>query len=64
MLIEMKGELVSWKANVLGFRQEMQQAQAAQLLALGRVLKLLGGEAPGQDADMAPGGGQDREETQ
>lgn len=64
MLIEMKGELASWKANVLGFRQEMQQAQAAQLIALGRVLKLLGGEAPGQDTDLATGGEQDREETQ
>lgn len=46
MLIELREELTKWKANVLGFRQEIQTAQQAQLEALQKVLKLLGGEVP------------------
>jgi len=46
MLREMKKELTKWKQDVLGFRQEMRQAQAAQLDALHRVLKVLGAETP------------------
>lgn len=46
MLVDIRQELEKWKANVLGFRQEMRSAQQAQLEALGRVLKLLGGEMP------------------
>jgi len=46
MLIEVRGELEKWKANVLGFRQEMRQAQQVQLEALAKILKLLDGEMP------------------
>ncbi len=46
MLIEMGGELEKWKANVLGFRQEMRKADEVQLIALYKVLRLLGGEIP------------------
>lgn len=46
MLIELREELTKWKANVLGFREEIQTAQQAQLEALQKVLKLLGGELP------------------
>lgn len=44
MLMDMKQELEKWKASVLGFRQEMREAQQAQLVALTRIMKLLGGE--------------------
>jgi len=43
MLVDMRRELENWKTNVLGFRDEMRDAQRAQLDALIRVLKLLGG---------------------
>ena len=47
MLREMKTELNNWKANVLGFREEMRAAQTAQLDGMRRVLRLLGvDEAP------------------
>ena len=46
MLVELRTELERWKASVLGFRQEMRDAQQAQMKALAAVLKLLGGEAP------------------
>ena len=46
MLMEMRGELEKWKTSVLGFRQEMREAQQAQLTGLARVLKLLGAETP------------------
>lgn len=48
MLLEVRQELDKWKANVLGFRDEMRGAQAAQLEALRKVLELLGGETPKQ----------------
>ena len=48
MLLEMRAELDKWKSNVLGFRQEMRQAQETQLTALRRVLKLLGAEVSEQ----------------
>jgi chromosome segregation ATPase len=38
-------ELSKWKADVLGFREEMRQAQTAQLLALSKVLRILGAES-------------------
>ena len=57
MLIDMRTELKNWKADVLGFRQEMREAQQAQLIALRSVLKLLGGEviaaAPDSQADSS-----------
>lgn len=43
-LQEMHVELNKWKADVLGFREEMRLAQKAQLEALGRVLMILGAE--------------------
>jgi septal ring factor EnvC (AmiA/AmiB activator) len=44
MMLELRGELDKWKTNVLGFRQEMRDAQQAQLEALQKILRLLGGE--------------------
>jgi len=44
MLREMQTELINWKKDVLGYRDEMRAAQTAQLDALRRVLKLLGAE--------------------
>jgi DNA repair exonuclease SbcCD ATPase subunit len=46
MLLELRTELEKWKTNVLGFREEMRAADQAQLEALHKVLRLLGGEAP------------------
>ena len=43
-LHEMQMELTKWKSDVLGFRDEMRKAQAAQLEALQRVLRILGAE--------------------
>ncbi len=44
LLIEMRIELNNWKANVLGFRDEMRQADQAQLEALLKILTVLGGQ--------------------
>jgi chromosome segregation ATPase len=44
-LHEMQMELTKWKSDVLGFRDEMRKAQAAQLEALHRVLRILGAES-------------------
>jgi septal ring factor EnvC (AmiA/AmiB activator) len=43
-LQEMHVELNKWKADVLGYREEMRQAQKAQLEALSRILQVLGAE--------------------
>jgi len=51
LLIEMRVELNNWKADVLGFRNEIRDADKAQLTALIRILEVLGGEvkpAPGE----------------
>ena len=45
LLVEMRSDLDDWKANVLGYRDEMRKAQQTQLDATAKVLKLLGGEA-------------------
>lgn len=45
LLIEMRIELNNWKGNILGFREEMREAETAQLEALLRILKVLGGQA-------------------
>ncbi len=50
LLVEMGGELNSWKENVLGFRSEMRDAERAQLEALVKILTLLGGETRAQPA--------------
>lgn len=44
LLIEMRIELNNWKTDVLGFRDEMRQADKAQLETLVKILKVLGGE--------------------
>ncbi len=46
MLIQMRTELDKWKANILGFREEMQEMEMAQTQALTKVLELLGGQMP------------------
>jgi chromosome segregation ATPase len=43
-LHEMQMELTKWKSDVLGFRDEMRKAEAAQLEALQKVLRILGAE--------------------
>jgi hypothetical protein len=43
-LIEMRVELNNWKVDILGFRDEMRGAEKAQLEALFKILKALGGE--------------------
>jgi chromosome segregation ATPase len=44
LLVEMIVELNNWKSNVIGFREEMRGAEKAQLDALLKILKALGGE--------------------
>ena len=44
ILIEMRVELNNWKSDVLGFREEMRDAESAQLEALVKILHVLGGE--------------------
>lgn len=41
---QLHGELSKWKTDVLGFRDEMRQTQAAQMEALRRILQILGAE--------------------
>ena len=41
---QMHVELGKWKTDVLGFREEMRSAQAAELVALKKILRLLGAE--------------------
>jgi len=55
LLITMRIELNNWKTDILGFRDEMRDAETAQLEALLKILKVLGGEvktksAQGQDS--------------
>lgn len=51
LLIEMRIELNSWKSNILGFREEMREAQTTQLEALFKILQLLGGEVTVETAN-------------
>lgn len=57
LLIEMRIEMNNWKTNILGFREEMRNAENAQLDALVKILEVLGGQAktdtPG-DTDIQP----------
>jgi regulator of replication initiation timing len=48
MLVELGKELREWKKNVLGFRDEVLQAQRTQLDAIRKILVLLGGEVSGR----------------
>jgi chromosome segregation ATPase len=57
LLIEMLTELNNWKNSILGFRNEMREAEKAQLEALLKVLEILGGEIEAeaiQYKDTAP----------
>jgi hypothetical protein len=44
LLVQMRQELEKWKADILGFRDELRRADQVQLEAIGKVLTLLGGE--------------------
>jgi hypothetical protein len=44
LMIEMRIELNNWKTDIIGFRDEMRDADSSQLQALLRILKILGGE--------------------
>jgi outer membrane murein-binding lipoprotein Lpp len=44
LLIEMRIELNNWKTNIIGFRDEIRDADKTQLEALLKILKVLGGE--------------------
>ncbi len=44
ILMAMRIELNNWKMDILGFRDEMREAETAQLEALLKILKVLGGE--------------------
>lgn len=44
VVISMQIELNSWKNDILGFRDEIRGAETAQLEALLKILKVLGGE--------------------
>ena len=50
LLIEMRIELNNWKANILGFRDEIREAEKAQLEALAKILEVLGGETKSEAA--------------
>ena len=56
LLIEMRIELNNWKSNIIGFRDEMRDADKYQLEALLKILKVLGGEV---NTDKSQGQGQD-----
>ena len=44
LLVEMRIELNNWKSDVLGFREEIREADKIQLEALLKILRVLGGE--------------------
>jgi uncharacterized coiled-coil DUF342 family protein len=46
LIMETRVELNDWKSDVLGFREEMRQADIAQLETLKKIVELLGGEVP------------------
>jgi hypothetical protein len=54
LLIQMRQEIEKWKADVLGYRDEMRKANQAQIEALGKVLALLGAEADSPTAAGVP----------
>lgn len=51
LLINMRIELNGWKSNILGFRDEMRNADTAQLQALVKILEAMGGESTMETAD-------------
>ena len=50
LLITMRIELNNWKTDILGFRDEIRDAETAQLEALLKILKVLGGEVKTKSA--------------
>lgn len=54
LLIEMRIELNNWKTDILGFRNEMRDAEKAQLEALLKILKILGGEVKAESTKAEP----------
>jgi chromosome segregation ATPase len=50
LMIEMRIELNNWRTDILGFRDEMRDADTTQLQALLRILKILGGEVKEESA--------------
>ncbi len=50
LMIEMRIELNNWRTDILGFRNEMRDADTTQLQALLRILKILGGEVKTESA--------------
>ena len=48
LIMDMRIEINNWKTDVLGFRDEMRQADIAQLQTLQKVLEILGGEVTGE----------------
>lgn len=57
LLIEMRVELNRWKTDILGFRDEMRDAETAQLETLLRILKVLGGQVDPESAGAGNTGG-------
>jgi len=56
MLVELGKELREWKNNVMGYRNDMLQAQQVQMDALRKIMVLLGGEAAPAAAPVTPAG--------
>jgi chromosome segregation ATPase len=54
VLVQAHQELSKWKADVLGFRDEIRQAQAAQLSATTKILKVLGAETSSTPSEKSP----------
>jgi uncharacterized phage infection (PIP) family protein YhgE len=52
MLIDMRIELNNWKMDVLSFRDEMRSADKAELQALLKILKTLGGDIDLEDSTL------------
>jgi len=63
LLVEMRIELNNWKTNILGFRDEMRQAEMAQLESLLKILKVLGAEVTPELIAGQSVKGQDTEDT-
>ncbi|MHC4122674.1 MAG: hypothetical protein ACYSSI_03800 [Planctomycetota bacterium] len=66
LLIEMRIELNNWKTDILGFRNEIRDADKAQLEALLKILEVLGGEvklAPNEAEETDISDEQDQDST-
>jgi hypothetical protein len=50
LLLQTRVEMNNWKIDILGFREEMRQADIAQLQSLKQILEMLGGQTPSQVA--------------